>query len=391
MEFRAHLPVELEFGAGKIDMLGAIAARYGSRAFLVTMTDMVELGFAERAFESLNRAGLETVLYDSTQPEPKSDQIDAAAAVLRAENCDVVIGLGGGSAMDVAKAVAICAKHTGPVWDYVNLSNRPPQPVDASLTLPIIAVPTTAGTGSETTPYSVVTNTETVQKGTIKEPAIFPRVAIVDPELSSRMPAALTGATGIDAFAHSLESYLNVPNRSPLSDALAETAMSALIRHLPNACADGNDLTARAGVAYAASLSGMVIANAGTTVAHAIAQPLGARLGTSHADSVAIFTVPVLRHTLPADAERIAKIGSLFPNFKGSGKITQIAAELAVDAIEEFVRAAGVDTRLRDLGAQPSLVDELAEDVTTYMSRPLKQHPVVFEAEDIRSIVRAAM
>jgi len=391
MKFRAHLPVELEFGAGKIDMLGEVAVRYGRRIFLVTMPDMVELGFVARAFESLNRAGLETVLYDAAQPEPKSDQIDAAAAMLRAENCDVVVGLGGGSAMDVAKAVAICAKHTGLVWDYVNLSNRPPQPVDANITLPIIAVPTTAGTGSETTPYSVVTNTETVQKGTIKEPAIFPRVALVDPELSSRMPAKLTGATGIDAFAHSLESYFNVPNRSPLTDALAETAMSALIRHLPQAYRDGSDLTARAGVAYAASLSGMVIANAGTTVTHAIAQPLGARLGTSHADSVALFTVPVLRHTLPAEAERMARIGSLFPNFAGAGKSAEVAAGLAVDAIEELLVSVGTTMRLADLGAELSLVDELAEDVTTYMSRPLAQHPVVFDAEDIRSIVRAAM
>ncbi len=391
MDFRAHLPVQLEFGAGKIDQLGELAARYGKRVFLVTMTDMVELGFVERAFLSLNRAGLETVLYDSAQPEPKSDQIDSAAAVLRESKCDVVVGLGGGSAIDVAKAVAICAKHTGPVWDYVNLSNRPPQPVDASITLPIIAIPTTAGTGSETTPYSVVTNTETVQKGTIKEPAIFPRVAIVDPELSCRMPQKLTGATGIDAFAHSLESYLNVPNRSPLSDALAETAMSALIQHLPNAYADGNDLDARAGVAWAASVSGMVIANAGTTVTHAIAQPLGARLGTSHADSVALFTVPVLRHTLPADAERIARIGSLFPDFKGRGKSAEVAAELAIDAIEELLISVGITTRLSDLGASDSLVDELAEDVTTYMSRPLAQHPVLFSAEDIRSIVRSVM
>ncbi|MFT5285256.1 MAG: alcohol dehydrogenase class IV [Planctomycetota bacterium] len=391
MEFRAHLPVELEFGSGKINRLGEFAARYGKRVFLVTMPDMVELGFADRAHASLTKAGLETVLFDRVQPEPKSDQIDAAAEVLRAESCDVVVGLGGGSAMDVAKAVAICAKHTGPVWDYVNLSNRPPQPVHASITLPIIAIPTTAGTGSETTPYSVVTNTETVQKGTIKEPAIFPRVAIVDPELSSRMPKALTGATGVDAFAHSLESYLNVPNRSPLSDALAETAMRGLIGNLKRAYDDGTDLEARAGVAYAASLSGMVIANAGTTVAHAIAQPLGARINTSHADSVALFTVPVLRHTLPADGERIARIGTFFPNFLGNGKSTDVAAQMAVDSIAQWLASVGITRTLADFGGGEELVDLLAEDVTTYMSRPLKQHPVQFDADDIRSIVRSVL
>ena len=391
MEFRAHAPVEIEFGAGKLDGLGDVVGRFGKRVFLVTMPDMVELGFAERAFAALSRAGLEAVLYDEVQPEPRSDQIDAAAAVLRRERCDVVVGLGGGSAMDVAKAAAIRARHDGPVWDYVNLSNRPPQPVDPALTLPIVAVPTTAGTGSETTPYAVVTNTETVQKGTIKEPAIFPRVALVDPELSANMPQALTGATGIDAFAHSLESYLNAQNRTPLSDALAETAMARLVRDLPRAYADGSDMDARAGVAFAASVSGMVIAQAGTTVAHAIAQPLGARLGTSHAVSVAAFTVPVLRHTLPADAERIARVGELFEDFAGHGEPVNRRAELAVDAIEALLASVGMNRRLSVLGAQPGLEDELAEDVTSYMSRPLKQHPVLFGKDDIRQIVLDVM
>lgn len=391
MDFSAHFPTRLEFGAGRLDRLGELAAQHGRRAFLVTMPELVELGFAQRAFESLSRAGLETFLYDSVDPEPKSDEIDAASEVLEAERCDVVIGLGGGSAMDVAKAIAIGATHPLPIWEYVNLSNRPPQRVDAAATLPVIAVPTTAGTGSETTPYAVVTNSETVQKGTIKEPAIFPRVALVDPTLSASMPRGLTGTTGIDALAHSLESYLNVPNRSPLSDALAETAIAALARHLPTAFRDGEDLDARSGVAYAASLSGMVIANAGTTVAHAIAQPLGARLGTGHAESVAVFTVPVLRHTLPVEADRLARIGTLFPGFRGHGKSTDVAAHVAVDAIEGLLEEVGANRRLSDMGGDEELADALAKDVTTYMSRPLKQHPVVFDEAGIRAVVLDAL
>ncbi len=398
MKFRSHLPVDIQFGAGLLKELGQLASAHGKCAFLVTMPEMVLLGLAERAQQSLEQAGIKVVLFDQVSPEPKSGDMESAANAARESKADLVIGLGGGSAIDVAKAVAIGATHPAPIWDYVNLSNRPPKPVDAQATLPVIAIPTTAGTGSEVTPYSVVTNSETVQKGTIKEAAIFPRIALVDPELSSSMPERLTAQTGVDAFAHSLESLLNVANRTPVSDALAWEALSRLIHFLPQAVRNPSDLEARSQVACAATLSGMVIAQAGTTVAHAIAQPLGARLGTTHAESVALFTVPVLRRTLPHDAKRIARLGTLLPGFQpAAGASVEERAGHAVDCLQAFMDGIGIQRRISEIAPEApdgftidyeQLTEFLAEDVTTYMSRPLAQHPVLFDQGDIRAIVQ---
>ncbi|MDP2718959.1 MAG: iron-containing alcohol dehydrogenase, partial [Dehalococcoidia bacterium] len=278
-QFSAYMPVEIRFGPGTVSSLGEAASRLGRRAFLVTMKNLVEIGLVERAIDSLKKSNIEFVLFDKVKGEPKSSDIDSAKEVLRESGCDLVIGLGGGSCIDQAKALAICARHPEPIWEYVNLSNRPPKPVSSKDVLPIIAIPTTAGTGSEVTPYAVVTNTETIQKGTIKEPAIYARMALIDPELTVPLPPRITAATGVDALAHAIESYFNVKNRTPYSDMVAVEAIRQIIKWLPTAYQDGNNLEARTRVAWGATLGGISISQAGTTVAHAMAQPLGARMG----------------------------------------------------------------------------------------------------------------
>ncbi len=386
MKFRAHIPVEIQFGPGKIRTLGEVVRPLGRRAFLVTMP---ELGHAtEAAVEALRGAGVEVVIYDRAKPEPKTDGVAAAITAIREADCDVAIGLGGGSAIDTAKAVALGKLHPEPIWEYVNLSNRPPRPVDAGRVLPAVAVPTTAGTGSEATPYAVITNAATEQKGTIKQPEIFPRVAVVDPELTLTLPRSLTVATGVDALAHAVESYFNVPNRTPFTDLLAEEAIRRLVRHLPGACADGGDLEARSGTLWGATLAGMTIAQAGTTVVHALAQPLGARLGVPHGESVAVFLLAVLKHTLPAEQDRFARLYEMFTGEPSGALPTAEAAGRAIAFLESFLDGIGMRRSLAGFGAREGLADELAEDVSTYMSRPLKQHPKVFDKEELRAIVR---
>lgn len=391
MDFRFHTPVTVCFGAGKAAATGELAQGLGERALVVTMGDLVDSGAAKTVTASLERAGITPVLYADAQPEPKTDGMEAAVAACREARCDFVIGLGGGSAIDTAKAVAIGATHPEPVWEYVNLSNRPPQPVSIADTLPIVAVPTTAGTGAEVTPYAVVTNAETTQKGTIKEEAIYPRVSIIDPELTLSLPKELTGATGVDAFAHAMESYFNVPNRSPFSDMIVEEALTSIIRWLPAAYADGCDLEARAGVMWGATLAGMAISQAGTTVVHAMAQPLGARLGVPHAQAVAVFLSAVMRNTLPAEEERFAKLLNCFPNVDAADGDVSGRAAMMIERMEAFVRDVGMGTGLRAYGAGDSLADELADDVTSYMSRPLQQHPKLFDKEALRRIVAESM
>ncbi len=386
MEFNAHMPVKIVFGAGRISSLGEIARLYGKRLFIATMKEIVEMGLLKDGLSSLERSGMDYVLYTDVKPEPKSDDIDSAVDAISDSGCDVVAGVGGGSCIDFAKALAICARHPGKVWSYVNLSNRPPEPVDCSKVLPVIAVPTTAGTGSEVTPYAVVTNTQTVQKGTIKESAIFPAVAIVDPELTLSLPTELTASTGIDALAHAIESYFNASNRTPCSDMIVEESLRWIVRHLPVACRNGNDLRAREGMAWGSTLAGMAISQAGTTVAHAMAQPLGARMGLSHSVSVAVFLLSVMRQTLPEDTGRFARIARIFGASEDLNEYD--LAVKGVDLLERFLEDVGMTPRLSDFGADDGLIDGLVEDVTSYMARPLKQHAKVFAREDLQQIVR---
>lgn len=386
MNFNTYTPVKIIFGAGRVSALGEAVGQHGKKVFIATMKDIADLGIVEKALDSLRASGVGHVLYTDVKPDPKSDDIDAAAEIIRGSGCDVVLGIGGGSSMDFAKALAICAKHPKRIWSYVNLSNRPPAPVDNDRVLPVVAVPTTAGTGSEVTPYAVVTNSETVQKGTIKESAIYPRAAVVDPELTLLLPPELTALTGVDALAHALESYFNVPNRTPFSDMVVEEALKWIVRSLPVAWRDGNNIEARAGMAWGSTLGGIAISQAGTTVAHAMAQPLGARMGLPHGVTVAVFLLAVLRETLPADEGRFARIARIFGSSNGLAESEQACK--AIELLEGFLKDIEMPPTLSDLGAEEGLVDELADDVMTYMSRPLKQHPKVFNGSELKRIVR---
>ncbi len=387
MNFNINMPVRVLFGAGRISEFGAEVKGLGKKVFIVTMKEIAELGLLDKALASLKSEGVEYEIFPDVLSDPGSSDIDGVVERLRSSGCDVIAGVGGGSVIDFAKALAICTGHELDVWSYVNLSNRPPAPVNEALVLPVIAVPTTAGTGSEVTPYSVVTNSETVQKGTIKEPSIYPKVAIVDPELTLTLSPELTAVIGVDALAHAVESYFNLPNRAPYSDMIAEESVTYIARYLRRAYADGNDLEARAGMAWGSTLAGIAISQAGTTVVHALAQPLGARMGLSHGVSVSIFFLEVLRHTLPVDSARFARLAVLLGQGGGGGDELALAGK-AVDALAALLAEVNMPPRLSDYGAKVELIDELADDVATYMSRPLKQHPRVFTRDELREIIK---
>lgn len=388
MNFNINMPVKVLFGSGRVVEFGAEVKGLGRKVFLVTMHDMLELGLLDKAIASLKEAGVEYEIFSDVLPDPKSGDIDGAVERLRISGCDVVAGIGGGSAIDFAKALAICYAHPLDVWSYVNLSNRPPAPIDASKVLPIIALPTTSGTGSEVTPYSVVTNSETVQKGTIKEPSIFPKVAIIDPELTLTLPPELTAIIGVDALAHAVESYFNVPNRTPYSDIVVEQSVGCIAKYLKRAFDDGDDLEARVGMAWGSALAGIAISQAGTTVVHALAQPLGARMGLSHGVSVSIFFLEVLRRTLPAESARFARLAQLLGVEDAEASELTLAGK-GIDALADLLAQVKMPPKLSDYDAKTSLIDELASDVATYMSRPLKQHPKVFTEDELRKIVKA--
>ena len=389
MNHNVWIPTQILFGSGRINSLGEQCAQFGKKALIVTMHDLVELGILETTIKSLTRSGIEYVICDRISPEPLTKDIDSLRTIIEEANADFVIGFGGGSCLDASKAVAIVATNPGGIWDYIDLRGRPPRAL-TNMPLPIIAIPTTSGTGAEITMNSVLTNKSTTQKATIKFPSLFPKIAIIDPELTISMPKTITGMTGFDAFSHAMESFINSTNRSPFSDMVPGESMQRLFSYLPKAIKDGKNLEAREQCAWGSVLAGVSIAHAGTTLTHAIAQPATARLGIPHGLAVAIFTFPVLKYTYKHDVERFAMLAKLLVPNEAEALELFDQAELAIKVIHQFLKDCGVDQQLRHYGAKPEIVDELTEDTIGYMGRGLPQHPVNFDKEEIRTIIKEA-
>jgi len=387
--FQFNFPVQVIFGNGELSRLPEVVRKLGERVLVVTTKEIGEIGITAKAQGYLEQTGLSVMIYDNVKPDPMSTAIDQADLTVREFSPQVLIGLGGGSAMDFAKALAVSLTHRGPIWDYVNLSNRPPKPVTSD-TLPIVSIPTTAGTGSEVTPYSVLINPETSQKATMKSPFIFSRTAIIDPELTRTMPPSLTAATGVDAFVHALESFINVKFSSPFSELMASEAMRIIPSQLPRALKNPDDLEARDQLAWASMLAGIAISHSGTTVIHALAQPLSARTGLPHSLTVAIFTPPIVRYTFQQAAPRFARIAEFIDPDVVKNLTTEEKARKSAELIEQFLGNVGMLHKISEYEIGEEVIEELVGDATTYMARPLDQHPVRFGEKEIRRICQEA-
>ena len=268
--FDYFAPTEIIFGAGRVTEAGALAARYGKKAMLVTVPEFPAVAeLYAKVKKSLADAGVACVHYDGVIPNPTTELVTRGAELAKAEGVDVVIGLGGGSSMDTAKAIAVEATHPGTAWDY-NCHTAGP----TEQTLPILAISTTAGTGSQTTPCAVITKTSAKDKSAIWNKNIFPRAAIVDPEVTLSLPASVTAQTGFDAFCHNFEAYLSV-NTNPLVECMALDAIRIIAAYLPRALADGSDLEARSQMAWADTLGGLTNASAGVTLPHGLGMQIG--------------------------------------------------------------------------------------------------------------------
>lgn len=233
--FQYHQPTEIRFGRGRLIQVGPAVARLGRRCLLVTVPQGPGLdGLFDRIKELLAAAKIPVVHFDGVIPNPTTDVVTAAARMAKDFKADVVLGVGGGSSMDTAKAVAVESTHPGTAWDYLFFRERQP----TEKTLPVIAVTTTSGTGSHVTQVAVVTHPGERNKSALFHPLLYPRTSIVDPELMRSAPNRLTAATGFDVFAHAFESYIN-PKSSPYTDLMAIEAIRIVAAHLPRAIKDG--------------------------------------------------------------------------------------------------------------------------------------------------------
>jgi alcohol dehydrogenase len=338
---RFQTPGVVLFGAGAAGEAGVEAARVGARKCLVvTDENLVRLGHVETVASSLRQAGLPYVIHAGVNAEPSLDHIAAGLAVLRREGCDAVVAVGGGSPMDAAKGIAIMALNEGNLADYRGLG-RIPRPG-----LPLLVVPTTAGTGSEATIYTIITDPESSVKMPIGSPYLLPAVSLVDPLLTLTLPPLWTAATGLDAMIHAMEAYVS-RKAQPLSDVLALSALEMLYANLKAAVNNPDDLSARTLVMQGALQAGMAFSNSSIALIHGMSRPLGANFDIPHGLSNGLLLKAVFEYSLPASPERYARLAQVMGITRGDG-----AGEMALaglNRLEEFIRELSLP-RLSDLG-----------------------------------------
>jgi alcohol dehydrogenase class IV len=354
--FNYFAPTEIVFGCGRINEVADLALRFGKKAFLVTESISSPVApIFKRVRTILEDAGLEVEQFDGVIPNPTTDVVTAGADIAKKFGAQVVIGIGGGSSMDTAKAIAVEATHPGTAWDYLHYTAGPTEK-----TLPIIAISTTAGTGSQTTPCAVITKTENKDKSAIWHKNIFPRIAIVDPEATSSMPKSVTAQTGFDAFCHNFEAYLSV-GTNPLVETMAVEAIRIVAEYLPKAVADGKDMEARSQMAWADTLGGLTNASAGVTLPHGLGMQVGGHCpNVTHGQSLAVIYPEFTRYTWSSAVKKFATVGRIF-NPALIAETDETAAEKSCEAIDEFLKKIGLWIGFKDLNVTKEDIREIAD------------------------------
>lgn len=338
-EFR--MPKSVLYGRNSLEKLGEQSKKLGKRAFIVTDTIMEKLGYVEKCMQQLNKKGIIVSTYNKVDAEPTNIHVLEALSLCKEEKCDFIIGIGGGSCIDAAKAVAVLYTNGGEVEDYVQkdieIENNP---------LPLIAIPTTSGTGSEVTSVAVITNKKTDVKMMMKHPSFIPKVAIIDPVLTSSLPPQITAATGIDALCHAIEAYISKFSQ-PLTDVLALSAIESIMKYLRIAYEDGHNMEAREAMMIASLQAGIAFSNASVTLVHGMSRPVGALFHVPHGISNAILLPTVLEFTKTSAVKRFAKIGrnlnkDLYSNSDEEvadytiGEIKKLCYDLRIPNLKEY-------------------------------------------------------
>jgi alcohol dehydrogenase len=379
-----HQPrTRLVFDAGALARLGELARELGGRRVLVvTDPGIVRAGHAARAVEALRAAGLAVAVFDQVRENPTTLDVARCVEAARAHACDLLVGLGGGSAMDTAKGSNFILTNGGQMRDYwgVGKARRP--------MLPLIAVPTTAGTGSECQCAALIAYEQTHQKMACLDPKAAARVALLDPELTLSQPAAVTAHTGVDALAHVVETAVT-RRRNPISLMYTHAAFTRLVPAFPRVLAAPDDLEARAQMLLASSLAGLAIENSMLGAAHACANPLTAHFGVAHGEAVGLMLPHVVRCNAadPAARRAYAELASA-PEIACVSDGLEPAVEALVAEIETLLNRAGIARSLADLGVPPDAVPALASEAARQWTAQFNPRPL--EVADFAALYQAA-
>ena len=385
--FDTYFPTKLIFGEGTIQLLGETARAYGRKAMIVTTgSDMKDFGILDKALESMRGAGISCEVFSAVEQNPKDYNVDHGVRVYRETGCEMTVGLGGGSAMDAAKAIAMIARNGGVVMDY--MPGQPRYGEELTETEPCICVTTTAGTGSEATYFAVVTNTVTHEKPGLGCPCMMPVAAIIDPELMLSVPRRVTAQTGVDVFFHAMEAYLSTV-ATPYTDMVALEAMRIVARYLPRVLEAPQDREARGQMAWANTLGGIAIVFAATCGLHAIGHSISGVTDIPHGRALSIAAVSFMEYTCEADFPRYARVARILgadPSLSD-----EEAARQSPALMKKFLEDAGMETRLGSLGVREDQIDQIAGIAVSSMSYCMSVTLRPLNGDDIAAILRKAL
>ena len=382
MEIFKFMVPEIIFGKGTLRLIGESARRMGAtKVFLVSDAGVVKAGWIDQAVRHLREVDLEYEVWAEATPNPKDYEIDHGRERYLAAGCDAVIGLGGGSAIDAAKAVAILVTNGGQILDYEGV-DKIARPLP-----PLICVAATAGSGGEVTQFTVIVDTERKVKMTIGSKSLVPDIAIIDPLLLSTIDAVLTANTGMDALTHAIEAYVSVA-ATPITDVLALRAIKMVSSSLRASVASRTNMEAKTSMAMASLLAGIAMSNAILGAVHAMAHPLGGLLNMPHGEANAILLPHVMRFNLIACKERFAEIAEAMGE-QTEELSTREAAEKAIEAVERLCSDIGAKHHLSEIGLQEEHIMELSRAAAADVN--LITNPRDATVEQIAEIYRAAL
>lgn len=376
MNFQYYLPVNVMFGCGKVKETGDVAKNYGKKALIVTgRSSAKKSGLYDRVNDSLKAAGLDTVLFDKVTQNPLTTTANEGAEFAKENGCDVVVAIGGGSIMDCAKAIAFLSINEGDINDYI--FNRK-KGEDA---LPLILIPTTCGTGSEGNGFAVLTNPENGDKKSLRCNAIIAKASIVDPECMMTMPKKVLASVGFDALCHSMEAYTSKISQ-PFTDSLALYAIELIADSLVDLYNGSTDLEKWEKITIASTIGGMVINQAGVTLAHGMEHPASGLKDIVHGNGLAALTPVIVEASWKGNEEKYERISKLLGGSSAADCAGQIRALL--EKIDLAVT-------LSDLGLLEEDIPWMAENCMKVSAASVANNPVLFTQEEIAEIYRKAM
>ncbi|EGT0621303.1 iron-containing alcohol dehydrogenase [Citrobacter braakii] len=376
-------PVNFYFGQGKLAQAGTITAQYGKKALIIASDSAKPTGQLAALVDVLTQAGVTSVCFDRFMQNPLSTLVDEGAAFAREQQCDVIVGIGGGSAMDMAKGIAFMACNSGGIWDYVFGQT----PADSAL--PVVLIPTTAGTGSEANKTAVFTNPQTNDKKGLVNPLIYPKAAIIDPLLMLTLPRRVIAGPGADVLFHSLESFIS-KNAHPMSEMLSLQALELIGKYLPQVYDDATNIEAWEKVTFASSLAGMAIDCAGTTLPHALQHPMGGLLDVVHAEGIAAIYMAFMEFTWQSAPQKFAAIAKAL-GVNTLNMTEEEAARSSIDAVRSLLGYVNMLPSLSSLGVKEEHFDWFIGNATTTMRVVLANNPRVPDADEIRAIYQQSL